>query len=183
MRNWMSSPRKEDKRPRNSNLMIHYQIESPRREYVSVVIYDIYGSISTGQRKWSNCLGSRWARTKTKTFLECPGQNFFRTVEKSLKSQFGKSRAPKNATFWPFSLSWGYWPICAIFWFPTPPLPPLKKWCQFKLILHNAHMIMNLIAYLQIFTLFQSKSAATAEGNFLQNQLCWTSTAGASSDW
>ena len=35
----------------------------------------------------SSSSGSRWARTKTKTFLECPGQNIFRRVEKSRKSQ------------------------------------------------------------------------------------------------
>ena len=42
--------------------------------------------------------GSKWAKTKTKTFLECNGQNFFRTVEKRLQKikGFDHSRAPKN---------------------------------------------------------------------------------------
>ena len=66
----------------------------------------------------SSSSGSRWARTKTKTFLESNGQNLFRTVEKSWKIKpFGHSRAPKrikNATFWPFSPSWGNWPICVL---------------------------------------------------------------------
>ena len=35
----------------------------------------------------SSSSGSRWARTKTKTFLESNGQNLFRTVEKSGKNQ------------------------------------------------------------------------------------------------
>ena len=35
----------------------------------------------------SSSSGSRWARIKTKTSLESPGQNLFRTVEKSRKSQ------------------------------------------------------------------------------------------------
>ena len=35
----------------------------------------------------SSSSGSIWGRTKTKTFLESPGQNLFRTVEKSRKSQ------------------------------------------------------------------------------------------------
>ena len=55
--------------------------------------------------------GSRWARTKTKTFLECNGQNLFRPVEKNWKNQpLDHSTAEKikeNAIFWPFSQPWG----------------------------------------------------------------------------
>ena len=35
----------------------------------------------------SSSSGSRWARTKTKTFLKCNRQNLFRTAEKSWKSR------------------------------------------------------------------------------------------------
>ena len=41
--------------------------------------------MSSTSNSSSSC--SRWAKTKTKTFLECPGQNLFRTVEKSGKNQ------------------------------------------------------------------------------------------------
>ena len=68
----------------------------------------ICGTIQTSNSSSSDF---RWARTKAKTFLECPGQNLFRTVEKSRKSQNVWSQQ-KNATFWPFSPSWGNWPIC-----------------------------------------------------------------------
>ena len=40
-------------------------------------------SIIISQTSNSSSSGSRWARTKTKTFLECHRQNLFRTVEKS----------------------------------------------------------------------------------------------------
>ena len=44
--------------------------------------------------------GSRWAKTKTKTFLEWPGWNLFRTVEKSWKIKpFRHSRAKKKPHF------------------------------------------------------------------------------------
>ena len=35
----------------------------------------------------SSSSDSRWVRTKTNTFLDCNGQNLFRTVEKSWKNQ------------------------------------------------------------------------------------------------
>ena len=51
----------------------------------------LYGSISPSSpmssTSHSSSSGSKWAGTKTKTFLECPGQNLFRTVEKSQKIQ------------------------------------------------------------------------------------------------
>ena len=66
----------------------------------------------------SSSSGSRWAKTKTKTFLECHGQNLFRTVEKRWKNQSvwsqQSSKKIKNATLWPFSPSWGNWPIYAV---------------------------------------------------------------------
>ena len=63
---------------------------------------------------WPN--GSRWARTKTKTFLEFNGENLFRTVEKSWKKSnrlvtVELQKINKNATLWPFSPSWGIWRI------------------------------------------------------------------------
>ena len=53
--------------------------------------------------------GSRWARTKTKTFLESNGQNLFRTIEEAEKIKL-TAELQKNAIFWPFSFSWGNWP-------------------------------------------------------------------------
>ena len=64
----------------------------------------------------SSSSGSRKARTKTETFLESNGQNLFRSVEKSWKKNClvtAELQKIKNAIFWPFSPSWGNWPICA----------------------------------------------------------------------
>ena len=49
---------------------------------------------------------------KQKHFWNAPGKRFLEQLRKLKKNQ--SSRAPKkfkNATFWPFSLSWGNWPM------------------------------------------------------------------------
>ena len=52
----------------------------------------------------SSSSGFRWATTKTKTFLKSIGQDL--SSDQLIKVEkiklFGHSRAPKNATFWPF---------------------------------------------------------------------------------
>ena len=54
----------------------------------------------------SSSSGSRWGKTKTRTFLKSNVQNLFRTVEKSWKSQSVWSqwsfKQIRNATFSPF---------------------------------------------------------------------------------
>ena len=52
----------------------------------------MFCSTIISQTSNSSSSGSRWARTKTKTFLESNRQNLFRTVEKSWKNQTVKSQ-------------------------------------------------------------------------------------------
>ena len=53
-----------------------------------------------------------------RTFLASNGQNLFRTVDKMWKKITVWSQQSfkkiKNATFWPFSPSWGIWPIYCV---------------------------------------------------------------------
>ena len=82
---------------------------------LAIMVMMICGTIIS-QTSNSSSSGSIWARTNTKRCLEFPRQNLFRTVEKSRKSQTVWSprcskNYEKNATFSPFSSSWGNLPI------------------------------------------------------------------------
>ena len=88
-------------------------------EVWEIMVLQIIITIITNMSSASNSSssGSRWAKTKTETFLESNGQNLFRTVEKCWKKikplgHSGVSKKWKNATFWPFPPSWGIWPMC-----------------------------------------------------------------------
>ena len=64
---------------------------------------------------YSSSSGSRWGKTKTRTFLKSNVQSLFRTVKDTEKNQSVWSqwsfKQIKNATFSPFSPPWGIWPI------------------------------------------------------------------------
>ena len=64
-----------------------------------------------------------------KNIFRMPRENLFKTVEKSWKiKSFGHSRAPKNATFWTFSLSWGNWPIYIVIYVQYKKMKFLQVW-------------------------------------------------------
>ena len=73
---------------------------------------------SLGVKSVKIAWSKNWARTKTRLFLRCTGQNLFRTVEKSWKSRTVWSQWSGKKYFfldkvWSFSPSCRNWPICA----------------------------------------------------------------------
>ena len=73
---------------KNVFLLVLAHLESDRLKLMTLaMMVMMICSTIISQTSNNSSSGSRWARTKTKTFFECPGQNIFRTVEKSWKNQ------------------------------------------------------------------------------------------------